>query len=556
MASGSRGTRGWDSTHLGLLVFALAAAVGFVVAVVPAYPAHPQLTIAGTLVAGLTIAVAVFVVRWPRPPLVAGLVILFYIALALLVFGDSGRSEGLLALVAIPVVASALYGPRTLTILALVAAIASLAGYGAAHTLSVDDDVQLLAVWPVTGIVMAFAIHSLRSRLERTITIREQALQHEAVLALVADELYSTFDGDQVIQLGIQSAARLTDHIEDDASRAAFFLIDGEKAMLIATYIPAPAAGGGPDPRIDHLSVPLGSTRLLRDIAGPDEPLFTLDRSTVIPADIGPALTELGVENAIVQAIRVGETRSGLLVVFNDRMDGHPYTPAQEDWIRSFAPVFELAISRALVYDELTTTDPLTGLVNRREVDRRLAAMPRSTAYSIIAIDVDKLKTMNDTFGHPAGDELLQVVANALQRSIRRGDTAARVGGDEFCIILPDASGRADVVAKRLLADLGRRAVRGISPSISIGIAGFASGSDAASRVAAADAALYDAKHAGGNRAAHAPAVAPEDRSPAPQADGAVPVAAHRILRRRRIDKQSERARRDRAHHPLSGGPS
>ena len=199
------------STRLGLLVFSAAAAVGFLAAIVPTPFAHPELTMAGAVVAGLTIAFGIPVVRWPKLPLLACVVILYYAAVALLVFGDYGQSEGLLALIAIPVVASALYGPRVLTITSIVAATATLACYGEVNALSLTDYAQLLAVWPITGIGIAYAIHELRSRLERTIAIREQAIQHDAVLALIADELYSTFDGDQVIQLGLQSAARLAD---------------------------------------------------------------------------------------------------------------------------------------------------------------------------------------------------------------------------------------------------------------------------------------------------------------------------------------------------------
>ncbi len=513
MATGRRWNAGMlerrvirDSARVGLLVFAAAAAVGFVAAIVPTPLAHPQLTMAGAIVAGVAIAVAVPVVRWPKLPLLATLVILYFAALALLVFGDNGHSEGLLALVAIPVVASALYGPRTLTVIAVVAATAVLVCYGSVSALTTADEAQLLAVWPITGIGIAYAIHGFRYRLERTIADRERAIQRDAVLALIADELYSTFDGDQVIQLGLQSAARLTDLDGGPQSQAAFFLIEGDRATLIASYAPDSSADGRPDPRIDQLSVPLASTsRLLEAVGGENHRLFTLDRTTPIPPEVGPALAELGVENAIVQLIRVGDRATGILAVFNNQTESHGYTVGQQEWLRSLAPLLELAISRGLVFDERTTTDALTGLANRREFDRRLAALPRSNVYSILAIDIDKLKTMNDTFGHGAGDELLRVVSAALHRSIRRGDTAARVGGDEFCVILPDSEGRrAEVVARRILSDLGSRSVQGRHPSVSIGIAGFTSGHDAETRLAAADAALYAAKRAGGNRAEHA----------------------------------------------------
>ena len=514
----------WDSTRRGVLVFVAAATVGFVAAILPTHLARPQLTMMGAIVAGLTIVCAVPVVRWPRLPFLAVVVILYYTALALLVFGDYGQSDGLLALVAIPVVASALYGPRALTVTALVTATATLACYGVVHALTVDDYAQLLAVWPITGIGIAYAIHSLRSRLARTIAVREQAIQRDAVLSLIADELYSTFDGDQVLQLGLQSAARLTDVGGGPESQAAFFLIEDNQATLIASYVPDSSDDGRTDARVDRLSVPLTSASgLLEAVAANDGRLFTLDRTTAIPVDVGPALAELGVENALVQVIRVGDRAKGLLVVFNNSTDMHGYTGEQQEWLRSLAPLLELAISRGLVFDERTTTDALTGLANRRELDRRLSSLPRSTVYSILAIDIDKLKTMNDTFGHQAGDELLREVSAALQRSIRKGDTAARTGGDEFCVILPDSEGRrAEVVAHRILADLASRSVHGQHPSVSIGIAGFTNGPDAGTRVAAADAALYAAKRSGGNRASHAAdGSVPQPQPPAPPLDRA-----------------------------------
>jgi diguanylate cyclase (GGDEF)-like protein len=136
-----------------------------------------------------------------------------------------------------------------------------------------------------------------------------------------------------------------------------------------------------------------------------------------------------------------------------------------------------------------TTIDDLTGLANRRELDRRLGSMPRRARYSLLAIDIDKLKSMNDTLGHAAGDELIQTVAAALKHATRRGDVAARVGGDAFCVLLSDAdSQHAEAVAARILAELERSRIRDRQPSISTGIADFDSGEEAAARLAAAEA--------------------------------------------------------------------
>ena len=495
------------SARIGMLVFASASLIGFAAGIVSERLERPELTMAGAVVAGLTVAVALPVLRRPHLVLLILVVLLYNAALTLVLLGDSGQNEGLLALAAIPVMASALYGPRSLTVTALVAATATLACEGAVRALGVGDYAQLLTVWPITGIGIAYAIHQLRSELEGTIAEREAVIQHDATLALIADELYATYDGDEVLHLGLQSAARLTDVPGSPPSSAVFFLIEDDHATLIASYSPDRGADPEPDSRIDRISVSLAmATRLRQAVERHEDRLFVLDRSTQVPSEIGPVLAELGVENAIVQLLRVGDDGNGLLAVFNKGSNATEFTNAQLAWIKGLGPLLEFALSRALAFEAQLTTDPLTGIANRREIDRRLDRMPRNARYSLLAIDIDKLKSMNDTYGHQAGDELLRSVADALHGAVRRSDVAARVGGDEFCVMLADADGhRAETVTKRIFSDLRTRLVHGEHPRISIGIATFESGQDVEARLAAADAALYEAKRSGGNRMAHAP---------------------------------------------------
>ena len=496
-----------QSARTGMVVFASASAIGFGAAVVAAPDAHPDLTIAGAIVAAVVVAVAVPVLRRPHVVLLSAVVVLYYTALTLALLGESGRDEGLLVLAAIPVIASALYGPRSLTAVALVAATATLACDGIDGALSAPEYAQLLIVWPITWVGIAYAVHQLRSQLERTVMARETAIEHDATLALIADELYSIYDSDQVLSLGLQSAARLTDVPGGQPSSAVFFLVEGDRATLVASYSPDQGAGGEADPRIGRLSIPLSLTLKLRAaVANHEDRLFVLNQTTPVPPRIAGVLAELKIENAIVQLMRVGDAASGLLAVFNTDAAATEYNLAQRDWLQGLVPLLELALSRAFVFEAQTTTDPLTGIANRREVDLRLARMPRSVMYSLLAVDIDKLKSVNDTYGHPAGDELIRVVADALKRAIRRGDVAARIGGDEFCVIIADADGgRAEMVANRILADLGGRTIHGQRPRISVGIAPFASGRDSAARQAAADLALYQAKRTGGNRVVRAP---------------------------------------------------
>ena len=95
--------------------------------------------------------------------------------------------------------------------------------------------------------------------------------------------------------------------------------------------------------------------------------------------------------------------------------------------------------------------DPLTGVGNRRALDERLtAARDSGRAVTLLAIDVDDLKVVNDTYGHACGDELLQVVANLLVEQARATDAVIRSGGDEFFVVLdqPDAKGGAQLAER------------------------------------------------------------------------------------------------------------
>jgi diguanylate cyclase (GGDEF)-like protein len=153
------------------------------------------------------------------------------------------------------------------------------------------------------------------------------------------------------------------------------------------------------------------------------------------------------------------------------------------------------------------TTDSLTLLGNRAAFDGRLAeeierVSRRPAPLSLLMIDIDHFKEYNDSFGHPAGDEALRGVAQLLRQTVRRIDYAARIGGDEFAVILPftDLAGARIVGEKcRAAAELRHRSHGPLR--ISVGAAQLAGMSiDGAELVGAADEALYSAKFAGRNR--------------------------------------------------------
>jgi diguanylate cyclase (GGDEF)-like protein/PAS domain S-box-containing protein len=155
--------------------------------------------------------------------------------------------------------------------------------------------------------------------------------------------------------------------------------------------------------------------------------------------------------------------------------------------------------------------DFLTGLYNRRRFEQELAREAGRVARyeakgAVLMIDLDNFKDVNDAFGHKAGDDLLKGVAGALKHRIRQTDVLARVGGDEFAVMLPEADAdEAQKVADSIIKTLGKQVAvlgeRSIHATASVGVALF-DGLSATAVLAFADQAMYEAKQAGRNRAA------------------------------------------------------
>ena len=159
----------------------------------------------------------------------------------------------------------------------------------------------------------------------------------------------------------------------------------------------------------------------------------------------------------------------------------------------------------------LSTTDSLTGLSNHRSLMKRLddeVARFRKDrkGFSVLVGDVDHFKQYNDAFGHPAGDEVLQTIAEIMRDSTRKTDCCARYGGEEFVIVLPDTSA-ADAMdtAEHIRARVAAKKFSGRKMTLSIGVATFPEDADdAESIIAVADEALYQAKREGRDRTVRA----------------------------------------------------
>ncbi len=171
-----------------------------------------------------------------------------------------------------------------------------------------------------------------------------------------------------------------------------------------------------------------------------------------------------------------------------------------------FAAFGHLAGRNEDLLREQANSDPLTGLPNRRQFESRIReelarAARLGTPMSLLVIDLDNLKHINDSEGHTGGDEAIRRVAAAIRGSCRTFDLGARLGGDEFAVLASGARATdARGVAKRIRSHLAQSGEG--APTVSIGIAELTpSSAEAAKRLfTAADAALYAAKNSGRNR--------------------------------------------------------
>jgi diguanylate cyclase (GGDEF)-like protein len=169
--------------------------------------------------------------------------------------------------------------------------------------------------------------------------------------------------------------------------------------------------------------------------------------------------------------------------------------------------VYQLAEAKAALVT-MSETDPLTGVGNRRHFVNRarqalLDAVRLRTPLTIVLLDIDHFKRLNDTYGHAVGDDALVMVANVCRRGLRAHDVFCRWGGEEFIALLPSATLETGcLLAERLRTSVAEAAIEGVPPvTVSIGVAELSRGFETLDEVIAnADRRLYMAKDAGRNR--------------------------------------------------------
>ncbi|HTS86988.1 MAG TPA: GGDEF domain-containing protein [Gemmatimonadales bacterium] len=245
-------------------------------------------------------------------------------------------------------------------------------------------------------------------------------------------------------------------------------------------------------------------------------PIDRMELEYAMPAD-SPVATADDVELAklfppttrVIVSLEAGPERLAVLAL-GPRLQDQAFGPAECDLAGTLAFAAGIALKNAQLVEQLqsaASTDPLTGLSNRRAMEERLAAelsrtQRHSIRTSVVMLDVDRFKEVNDSMGHAAGDRLLLELARILKQQCRSLDAVGRMGGDEFLVILPmttcEETGSFVARVQRAVAFLEKTHPEFGRPSLSMGIAEAPRHGDTPDAIlGAADAALYRAKRGG-----------------------------------------------------------
>lgn len=289
-------------------------------------------------------------------------------------------------------------------------------------------------------------------------------------------------------------------------------LLQAERASLLVKKegtdkLQARAAIGA---RVNLFAEPEVGGRISKTALEKGTPIVVSD-ITGTPLGRAPIDWNYRTQSFISYPIVIGERRLAVLN-FTDKATGEAFGETDLELLNAIAPQIAVAIDRTALkskageFEQLSVTDPLTGLLNRRYLQNRLAEeLNRSKRHrfpmTLMMIDVDRFKSYNDTFGHPAGDEALRIVAGILKENLRGADVAARYGGEEFAVLLPQTTVEEAVqIAERIRRQIERCSFPHRRVTASIGIA--SSGPDISTPddlIWAADRALYQAKELGRN---------------------------------------------------------
>ncbi len=377
-----------------------------------------------------------------------------------------------------------------------------------------------MVVNDVTGRKLAeVAEQATRQMSEERALVIHEALEREQHLHQVTRFLTSRLEIDHVLHNVIRLVAELV-----DADLGDLGLISNDGEQLVYPYI-YDVSARTVTASLTHVK-PKADMGMAWQVVESKQPILVQNADK--DPDTNKAMLDRGVHSLIMAPIMAGEKCLGVMGLFSMSKDKQ-FIPRDLAVIESVGRQAGIALQNAVLFEEvqkLAITDPLTGLFNRRhffELSHRdyERALRYKRPLSVIMLDIDHFKQVNDTYGHAAGDVVLQSVAERLSTSLRNTDIIGRYGGEEFVILMPETSGtNANLVAERL------RLITEHTPTpttagpvmicISLGVASFdyATPSSFDELLLQADKALYAAKGAGRNQVKTWQEVAAEGSSP------------------------------------------
>jgi diguanylate cyclase (GGDEF)-like protein len=338
-----------------------------------------------------------------------------------------------------------------------------------------------------------------------------------AVLAAVNERELRRRRYDEAILRRLAAALHEAETGVDVLEALLTFALDAADADLAAVHCRMATDGDSPTSLVVRMRQG-EAVELLREVADP-APGSLVDTVSARGSTMLAALREPdawvddvldGAGRVVAVPFGIDGQGTGVLAFADDARDGSRIQQRRVAVVEQAVAHAATALARVALLEHLqrnALTDGLTGVANRRAFDvalvRELAHADRTdAALAVVILDLDKFKTLNDTHGHLAGDDVLRGVGAALRTCVRQGDLVARYGGEEFVLLLPGATADDAVATARRV----REVLRGVAGprliTASLGIASWpVHGGTGPELLAAADGALYAAKEGGRDQA-------------------------------------------------------
>ena len=417
-----------------------------------------------------------------------------------------------------------------------------------------DDDLRLLVIY-ASFAAQAMANADTTARLREQSTALERQVQSQRELLQITESILTTLDSRAVLDSITERLLRLI-----ACDNIAIEVVDpstGRLTPLTARGVHAASYLEAWEP---------GETGIATWVVEHNEPTYVADERN------DPRVNHFREQDTvdgslIVVPLRGRDGAIGVLTI--ERLGiGNAFSTDEFELVQLFAAQVSIALQNAEVFQAVelrAQTDDLTGLLNHGTFEERLEwSVHAGSPFSLIMLDLDDFRDVNNSLGHQAGDQLLREIASELVRAGRDSDQIFRYGGDEFSFLLPGT----DSAGARLVAERARQAVRATGRNItaSIGIGTYPDdGSTAASVLLAADRACFVAKRGGRDRiatAAEGLALAGRVLAAGPDA-GRPAESPHRLTRASRLGRKMRQdghgderpaALRDDPAHGTGGG--